>query len=62
VVSAHTNRFYFFFGLSFVCVRAEPAMLFCAGVDFGFAKTFAALLATDELVFSFFAMGNPFEN
>ena len=47
---------YFFFGLSFAWVNAEAATLFCAGVDFGFASTFAALEATAGLVFSFFAI------
>lgn len=53
---------HFFFGLSFVCVSAEPAILFCTGVDFGFAKTLAALEATDGLVFSFFAIDTSPKN
>ena len=48
--------YFLFFGLSFDCVSADAATLFCAGVDFGLDKTLLALEATAGLVFSFFAM------
>lgn len=37
---------YFFLGLLGACVKAEPATDFCAGVLFGLANCFAAVLAT----------------
>lgn len=54
--SKEVRDYFLPFGLSFPCVSAEPAMLFCVGVDFGFDKTFDAFEATDGLVFSFFAI------
>jgi hypothetical protein len=44
------------FGLSFACVIADAATLFCAGVDLGFERIFDAFEATLGLVFSFLAI------
>ena len=51
--------YFFWAGLSFACVSADPATLFCAGVDFGLESTLLALDATAGLVFSFFATDSP---
>jgi hypothetical protein len=50
------NGDYLFFLLSGACVRADPATLFCAFVDFGSRRIFAACEATFLEVLSFLAI------
>jgi len=47
------SQWYYLRFLLGACVRADPATLFFALVDFGLRRIFAALLATDFEVFSF---------
>ncbi|GEM_PF-6640656 len=49
------TRDYFFLPLSAACVRADAATDFTALDDFGLLNSFDAVVATLELVFSFFA-------
>ena len=50
------NTPFFLLFLSGACVKAEPATLFAALLDFGFLRILAALEATDFEVFSFLAI------